>query len=38
MRRCQQCVGEVRGMTETATRLAFAASQPAPPGDCATGS
>jgi hypothetical protein len=32
MRRCQQCVGEVRGMTETASRLGFAAAQPAPPG------
>jgi hypothetical protein len=31
MRHCQQCAGEVRGMSETATRLAFAASQPAPP-------
>ncbi len=32
MRRCQQCSGEVRGLTETATRLAFAASRPPPVG------
>ncbi len=32
LRRCQQCAGEVRGMTETAARFGFAASQPAPPG------
>lgn len=32
MRRCQQCAGEVRGLTETATRLAFSASRPPPPG------
>lgn len=31
MRRCQRCVSEVRSMAETVTRLAFAASQPAPP-------
>jgi len=31
MRRCQECAAEVRGMAETATRLAFAAAQPAPP-------
>jgi hypothetical protein len=31
LRHCQQCASEVRGMTETATRLGFAASQPAPP-------
>jgi anti-sigma-K factor RskA len=31
MRRCQGCAAEVRGMAETATRLAFAAAQPAPP-------
>jgi len=31
MRRCQQCTGEVRGLTDTATRLAFAASVPPPP-------
>jgi anti-sigma-K factor RskA len=31
MRRCQQCSGEVRGLTETATRLAFSASRPPPP-------
>ncbi len=30
MRRCQQCSGEVRDMTETATRLGLVASQPAP--------
>lgn len=30
MRRCQQCATEVRGMSETATRLAFAASRLAP--------
>lgn len=32
MRRCQQCAGEVRGLTETTTRLAFSASRPPPPG------
>lgn len=32
MRRCQQCAGEVRGLTETATRLAFGASRPPPAG------
>jgi anti-sigma-K factor RskA len=32
MRRCQQCAGEVRGLTETATRLALAASRPPPAG------
>ena len=32
MRRCQQCISEVRGMTETAARLGFAAAQPAPAG------
>jgi len=32
IRRCQQCVGELRGMTATATRLGFAASEPAPSG------
>jgi hypothetical protein len=31
MRRCQQCTGEVRDLTATATRLAFAASRPPPP-------
>jgi len=31
LRRCQQCATEVRGMSETATRLAFAASRLAPP-------
>jgi anti-sigma-K factor RskA len=31
MRRCQDCAAEVRGMAETATRLAFAAAEPAPP-------
>lgn len=31
MRRCQQCAAEVRGLTETATRIAFGASQPPPP-------
>jgi len=31
LRRCQQCANEVRGMSETATRLAFAASLVAPP-------
>jgi hypothetical protein len=30
MARCQQCAGEVRGLTETATRLALAASRPPP--------
>lgn len=30
MRRCQQCAGEVRGLSETATRMAFAASRPPP--------
>jgi anti-sigma-K factor RskA len=30
MRRCRECAAEVRGMTETATRLAFAAAQPPP--------
>jgi anti-sigma-K factor RskA len=32
MRRCQQCEGEVRGLTETATRMAFGTSLPPPPG------
>lgn len=32
MRRCQQCAGEVRGLSETATRLAFGASRPPPAG------
>ena len=32
MHRCQQCAGEVRGLTETATRLALAASRPPPAG------
>ena len=32
MRRCQQCYSEVRGLTETATRLAFEASRPPPAG------
>ena len=32
MRRCQQCSGEVRGLTETATKLAFGASRPPPAG------
>lgn len=32
MRRCQECAGEVRGLSETATRLAFGASRPPPPG------
>lgn len=31
MHRCQQCTGEVRGLTETATRLAFGVSRPPPP-------
>jgi anti-sigma-K factor RskA len=31
LRRCHDCSAEVRGMAETATRLAFAAAQPAPP-------
>jgi hypothetical protein len=31
MRRCQQCAGEVRDLTATATRLAFASSRPPPP-------
>jgi Anti-sigma-K factor rskA len=31
MRHCQQCADETRGLSETATSLAFAASQPAPP-------
>jgi anti-sigma-K factor RskA len=31
VRRCQQCTGEVRDLTATATRLAFAASRPPPP-------
>lgn len=31
LRRCQQCASEVRGLSETATRLAFAASRLAPP-------
>lgn len=31
LQRCQLCASEVRGMTETAARLGFAASQPAPP-------
>ena len=31
LRRCQQCASEVRGMSETATRLAFAAAALAPP-------
>ncbi|SRR6266571_5616062 len=30
LRRCQQCSDEVRGMSATATRLGFAATQPAP--------
>jgi anti-sigma-K factor RskA len=30
MSRCQQCAGEVRGLTETATRIGFAASRPPP--------
>ncbi len=32
MRRCQQCAGEVRGLTETAAKLAFGASRPPPAG------
>ena len=32
MRRCQQCSGEVRGLSETATKLAFSASRPPPAG------
>jgi hypothetical protein len=32
MRGCQQCSAEVRGLTETATRLAFGASRPPPTG------
>jgi anti-sigma-K factor RskA len=32
MRRCQECAGEVRGLNETATRLAFGASMPPPAG------
>jgi anti-sigma-K factor RskA len=31
LRRCQQCPDEVRGMSATATRLAFAAAQAPPP-------
>ena len=31
VRRCQDCAAEMRGMAETATLLAFAAAQPAPP-------
>jgi len=31
MRRCQQCAAEVRGLTETAGKLAFGASRPPPP-------
>jgi anti-sigma-K factor RskA len=31
MHRCQQCAAEVRDLTATATRLAFAASRPPPP-------
>ncbi len=30
MNRCQQCSSEVRGLTETATRLAYNASRPPP--------
>ncbi|MGN6795777.1 MAG: anti-sigma factor [Streptosporangiaceae bacterium] len=30
LRRCQQCADEVRGMSATATRLGFAATQPPP--------
>ena len=30
LRHCQQCASEVRGLTETAARLAFAAARPAP--------
>lgn len=30
VRRCHDCTAELRGMAETATRLAFAAEQPAP--------
>ncbi|HWF83088.1 MAG TPA: anti-sigma factor [Streptosporangiaceae bacterium] len=30
MHRCQQCASEVRGLTETATRLAFGVSRPPP--------
>lgn len=30
LRRCRECAAEVRGMTETTTRLAFAVAQPAP--------
>lgn len=32
MRGCQQCSGEVRGLTETATKIAFGASRPPPAG------
>jgi anti-sigma-K factor RskA len=31
VRRCHDCTAELRGMADTATRLAFAAAQPAPP-------
>jgi anti-sigma-K factor RskA len=31
VRRCHDCTVELRGMAETATRLAFAAAEPAPP-------
>jgi len=31
VQRCQDCAAELRGMAETATRLAYAAAQPAPP-------
>lgn len=32
MHRCQQCASEVRGLTETATKLALGASRPPPAG------
>jgi anti-sigma-K factor RskA len=31
LRHCQQCASEVRGLSDTTTRMAFAATQPPPP-------